>query len=106
MPPVDLHLTYRRDACRHVQDVGGLGFGGHSDSDGVGAEHRLSPEGRYCKGPCISHTDPDHILSQRHHGVIAGYAIMVAVRNRCEPEMLLLGFLNASLHHTVGSYLT
>ena len=80
--------------------IKGKGYrrGRHGEGNGIGAQHRLSTEGRDQDRLAVGHTDADQAFPGGHTGIVAGNAEMVGIPHRNHTNPRSSGLLNGKLH--------
>ena len=100
----DFNLVLGHRAGGRVENEGVVVFGRYRDGDGIGAQAGFSTEGGQRSGRTTGHTDADHIVLQRQHGVIRSHAQVPGVAQRHHAHANVLGFANGQLHGLGSGY--
>ena len=99
----DRELADRHGAGRHVEDERAVAPGGSGHRDRIGAEHRLAAVGRDNGGSRVRHAQADHLVGERHHGVVGGRAVVIRVAAGHESHAVGPGLRDGELHGEGGS---
>ena len=97
-PPRDPHLVPRHRAGRGVKHKRRLLPRRHRNGNRIRPQTRLRPESRHHRRRAAGHTDPNHIVLQRHHRVVRRHPQMPRVADGHHPHPHLRRLANGNLH--------